>query len=95
MKRVLWTFVAVGGLAASTVTDRGGFVMAFFALFFGGIGALLLYISRRHVGEAGSDIELIEMSNADPFVDQHGVRHITPQTLHRVSSQLPRATEGL
>lgn len=74
--KVVVAFAVVGALAASTVTDRGGFVMAFFVVFFGGIAAALVLLSAGpwNAGEQ----EIADIENPDPFIDDVGVHHSSP-----------------
>ena len=66
-------FAVVGAIAASTVTSRGAFVMGFFVLFFGAIAAGLVLLSAGQWN--ADDPEPIDVSNPDPFIDEHGVVH--------------------
>lgn len=82
-------FVSVGAIAALTVTGRGAFVMGFFVLFFGGIAAALVLLSG---GRWNAEVpEPIDIPDVDPFVDQDGVRHSSPQALSPPTTTGPGA----
>ena len=79
MKRVwtvLFAFVAVGGLAAVTVTSRGAFVMGFFFVFWGAAAAVIAWLAGgKWTSEEDADPDLQNVSNAEnrPFFDESGV----------------------
>ena len=68
-KVALAAFLIVGGIAASTVTERDPFVIAFFWLLFGGVAAALAMF-------AGPDQDVVvpEPTVPNPFTDELGVQ---------------------
>lgn len=89
------TFAIVGVLAASTVRDRGLFVMGFFVFFFGGIAAALVLLSTGRWTEA--EQEIADIQNPDPFIDDAGVHHTTPvaSSILRTARQQARFGERI
>lgn len=88
--KVAMAFVVFGGLAASSVTDRGAFLMGFFVLFFGGIAAVITCVATasgradEHLNEGlGPRKPIPNGMDYDMFVDQNGVRHQSPQPMQR------------
>jgi hypothetical protein len=88
--KVAVAFVVIGGLAASSVTDRGAFMIAFFVLFFGGIAAAIVGVatrsSRRDDDSSEGPVPHKRIPNGmdyDIFIDQNGVRHQSPQPMQR------------
>ena len=75
-KKAGLAFTVVGALAAATVTDRDGFVLAFFVFFFGGIAAAVALLSAGRWNAADPDI--VNIPNPDPFIDDLGVHHSSP-----------------
>lgn len=73
---VLLAFVAVGGLAAAAVADRGSFVMGFFFVFWGGAAAGVTWVASRGwvpAEEVDPDFQSITSTEDRPFFDENGV----------------------
>lgn len=90
MKKAAFTLAVVGGVAAASVTDRGTFVMAFAFVFFGGIAAAVVSFGGQRTA---TDFEAVELGDPDPFIDQDGVHHDSPQVLQKNKPPLPGAPE--
>lgn len=81
---VLLAIAVVGGLAAATVTSRGGFVMGFFFVFWGGVAALIAWVaSCNRTSEAETDPALADVCKAEdrPFFDETGVHRFQGDVL--------------
>jgi hypothetical protein len=73
--------VVAGGLAASSVTSRGAFVVGFFFLFFGLIVGLVAWLAGGRLSSKGNtlrneDLHRDELGERSPLVNETGVhRH--------------------
>lgn len=76
VRAALLALVAVGGLAAATVTSRDAFVMGFFFVFWGGASAVVMWVASRN-WKAAEDVipdPQIGTGGEDrPFFDETGV----------------------
>jgi hypothetical protein len=61
-KFAMVAFVVVGGLAASTVSERGAFLIAFFWIIFGGIAAAVAMFAG-----ANQDVAVPQQRVPDPI----------------------------
>lgn len=79
--RAILAFVLVGGLAASSVTSRGPFVVGFFFLFFGSIVGLVAWLaggrwSSKATTSHVDDLHRDELGERSPLANEIGVhRH--------------------
>lgn len=89
LKKAALAVVVVGGLAATSVAGEGVFMMSFFVIFFGGIAGAVVALSRSN--GSVTDIGGVDFVDHDPFVDQDGVRHSSPQPMQPQQQALPSA----
>lgn len=84
--KAILAFVVAGGLAASSVTSRGAFVVGFFFLFFGSIVGLVARLASGRWSSKGSallkdDAHLDELGERSPLVNEIGVHRCSGDVL--------------
>lgn len=85
-KFAIGAFVVVGGLAASTVSERGTFLIAFFWIMFGGIAAAVAMFAG-----ANQDVAVPQQRVPDPFTDELGVQRYPGDALDLENHPRPGA----
>lgn len=85
-KFAMVAFVVVGGLAASTVSERGAFLIAFFWIMFGGIAAAVAMFAG-----ANQDVAVPQQRVPDPFTDELGVQRYPGDALDLENHPRPGA----
>jgi hypothetical protein len=76
VRAVLVAFIAVGGLAAATVPERGAFVMGFFFVLWGGASAAVVWVASRNwtpAEDIGPDLQNATSAENRPFFDENGI----------------------
>lgn len=85
-KVAMGAFLVVGGLAASTVSERGAFFVAFFWIMFGGIAAAVAFVAGPN-----QDVVVPEQRVPDPFTDELGVQRHSGDALDLENHPRPGA----
>ncbi len=79
-------FVVVGGIAASTVSERGAFLIAFFWIVFGVRAAAGAMCAAPY-----QDVAMPEQAVPDPFTDELGVQRYPGDALDLENNPRPGA----
>jgi hypothetical protein len=86
LKLAALAFCVVGGLAAASVSERTGFVIAFFWLMFGGIAAAVVLVAAPR-----AEVETPKHDVSNPFTDELGVQRYPSDVLDLENHPRPGA----